>query len=125
MEGLPDLVMYGASASLVIYSLVGLAKRKRLKGEDAGLLAIGLGMLFVGLNEAAQAWPQLQPVVRTVVIGCSVGILAMGAHSSGRAGQNVPGQEAGQVGGQMGQREQAGRLPGLAEAEARLEGEGK
>jgi hypothetical protein len=79
---LQDLVYGGVSLAALVYVVVNQAKHVGLSSKWAGVMAMFVGTLFVGLYNASTIWPVIQPVVHTLVLGISVGAIAMGLHGS-------------------------------------------
>ena len=78
---LDGITLLGIPAVILVPLLVQGMKALGLPVRWAGLGAIGVGLLVAGLAAAVDAWPDVTPVVRSVIAGVLLGLASMGVYS--------------------------------------------
>jgi hypothetical protein len=76
-----DIVIFGIGGIALVLAFVEVAKAFGLAAKFAGPAAILAGLLIQGAAEGMEAWPEITPYVRWVVLGIMLGLGASGLHS--------------------------------------------
>lgn len=80
---LPELVIAGVPAILIIVGLVEYVKSLGLASKYAALVAMGLGVLVAVVVQLTVVYPEVSPWVTAVVTGLVVGMSATGLYKIG------------------------------------------
>jgi hypothetical protein len=80
-----DIIIAGVPASLVIVSLVQVAKTLGMPRRFAPLLSIALGVVLVLCVQVARQWPFLRAWWEALGAGIMLGLAACGFYSGGKA----------------------------------------
>lgn len=88
MDQVPDLVLAGVPAILIIIGLVEYVKSLGVPSEWCPLVAIGLGVLAGVAKQLMAMYPFIEPWVVAVISGLVVGMAATGLYKVGDSWAN-------------------------------------